>query len=49
VDVWESKEHFEAFFRDRLRAALEAEGMAIGEPKVFELHALFAVGTGMPA
>jgi hypothetical protein len=45
VDVWESQGHFDRFFTERLRAALEAENTPQSEMKPFPLHALFAVAT----
>src|SRR5437764_14888740 len=46
VDVWESQEHFDRFFSERLGAALQAENSPAPQRNAFPLHNLFAVGTG---
>ena len=41
VDIWESREALDAYFRDRLAAALERAGMPTPLlPQVFEIHNL---------
>ncbi len=49
ADVWESQEKLDAFFRDRLMAALEAAGMEAGEPTILPVHAMIPQGAGSNA
>ncbi len=38
-DVWESREAFDRFFREKLQRALQNAGVSMrGEPKVFRIH-----------
>jgi hypothetical protein len=38
LDVWETREHFERFYEDRLKAAIDEVGVPPAEPKFQELH-----------
>ncbi len=38
VDVWESKEHFQKFFTERLGAAMQAAGIPQSEPQFFDVY-----------
>lgn len=38
VDVWESKEAFDAFFQAKLQQALKEAGVPPFQPKVFPVH-----------
>ncbi len=38
VDVWESKEHFQKFFSERLGAAVQAAGLPQFEPEFFDVY-----------
>lgn len=49
VDVWESKEKLEAFFNERLHAALDAAGIPIGDPTVLPVHNVIQQGAGTTA
>ena len=49
VDVWESQEKLDTFFRERLAAALEAAGLDAGEPTILPVHAMFPQGAGTNA
>jgi hypothetical protein len=43
LDVWETQEHFERFYEDRLAAAIEKSGMAQANPPKFqEVHGLIS-------
>jgi len=49
VDVWDSKENMESFFNERLRAALDAAGLAAGEPTILPVHNVIPQGAGKTA
>jgi hypothetical protein len=38
VDVWESNEHFEKFFKAKLQSALKAAAVPPMQPKFFPVH-----------
>ena len=38
IEVWESQEHAERFYREELPQALEKAGIQPVEPKVFPVH-----------
>lgn len=38
VDVWESKEAFDTFFKAKLQKALQEAGVPPFQPKVFPVH-----------
>ena len=40
IEVWESQEDSDRFFRERLQPVLERVGIPLVEPKVFPVHAL---------
>ncbi|HZO96088.1 MAG TPA: hypothetical protein VFB42_01830 [Gaiellaceae bacterium] len=46
ADVWESREQFERFFRERAGQALADAGVEAGEPLVLPVHNLIARGAG---
>jgi heme-degrading monooxygenase HmoA len=46
VDVWESAEKLQAFFDDRLGAALAASPMNPSEPEIHQLHNMIPQGAG---
>jgi hypothetical protein len=39
-DVWESQEALDAFFQERLGAALQKAGVPSAKPKVFKVHTM---------
>jgi hypothetical protein len=43
LDVWETREHFERFYADRLEHAIANAGVPAAEPKFQELHNVMAV------
>jgi heme-degrading monooxygenase HmoA len=48
IDVWESREAFDAFFREQLEAQLASTGLRIGPPQEFEVHNLVQYTNVLP-
>lgn len=40
VDVWQSQEHFDRFFREKLEQAIREVGVPPFQPKTFPVHNL---------
>jgi len=38
VDVWESQEHLDTFFRERLGDALHQAGVPDAKPRIYPIH-----------
>jgi hypothetical protein len=44
MDVWESQAHFDRFFKERLKAAMQNAGVQPAQPKTFPVHNTLMAG-----
>jgi hypothetical protein len=43
LDVWQTREHFERFYAERLQRAIQNAGVPPAEPKFQELHNVMSI------